>query len=92
MGVTGKSMKKIVLIGLASAFFCGCASNKALGGVTYEPYGLLNQATVKSDKVLYEVEPITLIVAVIFCETIIIPLYIIGYDLYSPVKLVEVKK
>ena len=65
----------------------GCAKSTYLNQVEYQPYGLLNESTRKNPKVQYEVPVSNLIIGIVLMETVIVPIYIIGYDLYAPVKL-----
>ncbi len=79
-------MKKQIAIVLALALLLiGCAEHKTINGVTYLPYGLLNQEENKNPAITYEVPIENLIVGALLCETIIIPIYIVGWDLYEPV-------
>ena len=63
------------------------ADEKTIAGVTYQPYGLFNDDAVKDPKVQYEVSLGSVIVACIFSETLVVPVYIVGWDLYEPVRL-----
>jgi hypothetical protein len=64
----------------------GCSSSFHSNGKTYEPYGLVNQNTQKSDKACYEISFADVAMGVIFIESIIVPIYIVGWDMYEPVK------
>lgn len=80
-------MKKIiyVLMIIAAVFCTSCADPKTIDGRTYDTYGLLNQHEVRSDSIHYQVSPGSLVVGIIFCETVIAPIYIFGFALYEPV-------
>jgi hypothetical protein len=88
--IRGSKMKR-ALIGLAlvaSVLLSGCAGPvQTATGVKAKPYGFFNEATAKSTDptVRYEVSPGSVIVAFIFSETIIVPIYVIGWDLFKPV-------
>lgn len=62
-----------------------CASNKTIDGKTYSTYGLFNQDQYKNDSIQYEVSTGSVVVGVIFCETLIVPVYLVGWDLWQPI-------
>lgn len=54
--------------------------------ITAKPYGIFNG----SDKIVgvqYKVCPEDIVMSIIFSETLIIPIYCIGWDLWEPVSL-----
>ena len=55
--------------------------------VYVESYGLFNEDVYKNKNVVYEVSAESVIFSIIFSETIIVPVYFVGYDLYQPVKV-----
>ena len=63
----------------------GCNNNKVINGKVCQTYGFANQSENIDPDVVYELSTGSIIVAVIFSETIIIPLYIAGWDLFQPV-------
>ena len=80
-------MKKSVLVLLAfAALFVSCAKEKVIDGVTYQPYGFLNEDTMKSDSITYKTSKDDIILAVIFSETIIVPVIVLGNYMYEPVE------
>ena len=64
----------------------GCAHDKTIDGKNYEPYGLIDEPTVKCDSIQYKVVTGNVVWGVLFFETIIVPVWIFGYDLYEPVE------
>ena len=83
-------MKKFTSMLLILCFMCmvglsGCNNTKTIAGHTYDTYGVMNQDENKNPNIKYEVSIGSVIVGVIFSESIIIPLYIIGWDLFQPV-------
>lgn len=72
----------VVLVGL---LFTSCAEEKTIDGVTYRPYGLLNESTQKNPDINYEVSGWALCSGIVFVETIIVPVYVFGYNLWEPV-------
>lgn len=70
----------LVLVGLAA-----CSDPKVIGGVTYETYGLLNQDEVKNPDIQYHLVMGNLIWSIVLAETVVAPVYFVGFDLYEPV-------
>ena len=63
----------------------GCDNRKEIDGVTYGVYGLANQAEMQNPKIRYQVSVGSVVVAVIFWETVVVPVYVLLWDLYEPV-------
>lgn len=79
-------MKKVMALMLMCLFLVSCASPQVINGKRYEPYepyGLFNEDDVKKDNIKYEVSMGSVIVGVIFSETLIVPLYVFGWDLFE---------
>jgi hypothetical protein len=81
-------MKRLLLsIALVSTMLLsGCGNDKTIDGKHYDTYGLFNQESTRDPKIMYEVSAGSVIWAIILSETIIVPVYIIGWDLWQPVK------
>ena len=82
-------MKKFLLVGvmLASVALSGCAGPITRSDNTVvKPYGIFNEDSRKVPGVKYEVSLGSVVVAIIFSETIIIPVYVVGWDLFQPIK------
>lgn len=78
-------MKKAIILIMIALMFVSCADEKRIDGVKYQPYGLLNRDSRYDESIKYEVSAGSVILSVIFIETIIIPVYLIGFRLYEPV-------
>jgi len=63
----------------------GCASPKNINGIRYDTYGILNASDKKNPNISYEVSIGNIIWSALLVETIIVPIYFIGFDLYEPV-------
>lgn len=87
--------KKIIAVKLALAValsLAACGNTKQIDGVTYDVYGFFNAAEKRNPAIDYEVSAGSVFWAIVFSESIIIPLYIVGYDLFQPVgKLPTIK-
>ncbi len=81
-------MKKILLcLALASTMLlsaCG-AEDKVIDGVTYGTYGFMNEKEMKNPNIQYEISGWSIAWSIIFSETIIVPVYFIGWDMYQPI-------
>jgi len=87
-------MKKLVALALiASIALAGCGDPRSLptgpkGEMKdYPTYGLFNENTAKSDKVCYEVSVGNVVWSIILIETIVMPVYFIGWSLFNPVSV-----
>lgn len=81
-------MKKFLapLIAL-SLMLSGCADPMTVNNETYESYGPLNEGANKSDKVCYRVVAGNVVWSIILIETIIAPIYFLGFSIMEPYKL-----
>lgn len=83
---------KIIITVLIIAQLCfSCANNKTFiindKNVTIEPYGLFNQEELKDNRVIYKISVGNIVLDCLFFSTILVPVLLIGYELYEPVKL-----
>lgn len=78
--------KLIALMLMFTMLLTGCGNDKVINNKTYEVYGLANEDAYKDPAVVYEMSAGSVICAVIFFETVIVPIYVIGWDLYQPVR------
>jgi len=87
-------MKKIIVTLAAIVALTACADKKTIDGVTYRPYGLINEGSCKNDSIYYEVSGWAATSGVIFSEFFFIPtIYTFGYNLWEPVcKKSEINK
>jgi hypothetical protein len=79
--------RTLICLALASTMLlaaCG-ADEKTIGGVTYGTYGLMNKSEMQNPNIQYEISGWSIAWSIIFCETIIAPVYFIGWDMYQPV-------
>lgn len=78
-------MKKLIILALLALTLVSCAEKQTIEGKTYGPYGLVSKDDDKDPAIRYEVSMGSIVVAVIFCATIVAPIYIFGWDLYEPI-------
>ena len=75
---------KLIILALLALILMSCADDKTIDGKPYEAYGFMNQED-KSDSIQYKASLGSLVVGVVFFETIVVPFYVFGYDFYEPV-------
>lgn len=84
-------MKKILTFLLAICMlFASCANSYSYKNdkglvETAEPYGWADYQKCKADGVIYQVNIPNVVISVIFAETIIIPIWLTGYQLFEPI-------
>ena len=80
-------MRTPLILALASTLvLAGCGKSLTTERTTYETYGLLNAAK-KNSAVCYEISAGNLIWSFILVETIVFPIYLVGFSLFNPVRL-----
>lgn len=72
---------------VVSLLFAGCAQTKLINGVEYEPYGIVNSDENKKEGIEYQKKKSSIILSILFCETLVVPFVLIGFKLFEPVKL-----
>ncbi len=92
-------MKRIMGAILVICIFLmmGCSEPKDIrfkdGSVrTVAPYGFINELSQDGKKdpdVVYKLSTSDIVLSIIFCETIIVPIISLGYNLWEPVGAVE---
>tara|TARA_R110000823_G_scaffold67006_3_gene156502 strand:- start:559 stop:825 length:267 start_codon:yes stop_codon:yes gene_type:complete len=85
-------MKKIVYALIIVLLLASCSDVKTFTRedgteLTVEPYGLFDKDEIKNNDVVYKVNTWNVVASVVFIETAIVPIYILGWDLWEPVAL-----
>jgi hypothetical protein len=83
-------MKTLVLATLLLLSSCGEPIRQ--NGALYECYGAFDKDEIKSQHVDYELELGNVVWAVILSETVIVPIWLVGWNIYCPVKVHAVNK
>jgi hypothetical protein len=84
-----KSLKKFVIAVLIMSFVsatAGCGDTKRIDGITYDTYGLINKDEKRNPDIKYRLIIGNVVWSVILVETIVAPLYFIGFSMYEPVR------
>ena len=63
----------------------GCGHNKEIEGKVYGTYWLLNESDMKNPDIQYRLIIGNVIWSCVLVETIIFPIYFIGFSLYEPI-------
>ena len=69
---------------LSSFLVTGCHDSKVIGGTLYEPVGVADESK-KSPDVQYDIVWGNVVWSVIFSETLVVPVVLIGWYLWEPV-------
>jgi len=78
-------MKILTAILVVLLLFTGCANRKTIQGRTYDTYGLLNKDTNKNPNIEYRISAGNVIWSILLFETIVFPVYFVGFSIYEPV-------
>lgn len=82
--------KSFIALAIAATMMlsaCG-AEDKVIDGVKYGTYGIAN-TEMHNSKIQYEISGWSVFWAIFLSETIVGPVYFIGWDLYQPVALID---
>jgi len=80
-----------LVAGLLLVCASACAEGKTIEGKYYEPYGLVDKDEVRSEKVVYRICTGNVVLSILFGESLVVPFWLVGFQLYEPVGAVEVK-
>jgi len=75
----------MVLIFCFMIMMAGCGNTKIIDGYEYDTYGLINRSEKRNPDIRYELIVGNVVWSVILVETIIAPIYFLGFSLYEPV-------
>jgi len=80
-------MKKLIAIVviLSFIFISGCGDTKHIDGYTYDTYGLINKGEKYNPDIEYAIIVGNVIWSILLCESIITPVYFVGFSLYEPI-------
>ena len=76
-------MKKLVLI--FTLLFAGCSDALITNQGVFQPYGLVDEPEIRNECITYHVSGWSIAAGIFFSETAIVPIYIVGWDLYEPI-------
>ena len=77
---------KFVSTILLCVMLAGCGHPQTIDGKFYPTYGLFNSKTHQSSKICYDVSVGNVVWSIVLVETLVFPIYFIGFSLFNPVK------
>ncbi len=81
--------RSICCVVAVSVLLSACGKPLVVNGKTYPPYGFLNESNARSERVCYEPIFGNVIWGVVLIETVIVPVYFLGWSLFNPVRLAD---
>lgn len=78
-------MKKVISIILLCSLFFSCGSSLIIDDKKYQTYGIINEDDIKDHNIDYDFVWGNLFWSVVLAQTIIAPIYFIGFDIFEPV-------
>ena len=79
-----KILRLAVILGLGLSL-SACAKSKVIDGVEYQPYGLANEDVHRNPNIQYELVLGNVILSFILFETVVVPVYLVGWEIMQPV-------
>ena len=64
----------------------GCGDVKTIDDITYDTYGLFDEGSQRNKDIEYELIIGNIVWSIILVETIIAPVYFIGFSIYEPIR------
>lgn len=81
-----------VMIALFMLTISGCGNTKIINRIEYDTYGFLNKDEKRNPDIEYDLIIGNIVWACILVETIIVPIYFLGFSLYEPVGIKDYDK
>lgn len=78
----------ISFVVLIAVLFSSCAQSLVCKGVEYEPVGVFTKSQ-KKEEVEYKTKAASIILGILFIETIAVPIYLWGFKLFEPKRCKE---
>lgn len=79
-----KSLLVLAVVSCLALTACG-ADDKTIEGIKYGTYGVVNFGEMRNPNIQYEISGWSIFWSILFSETVVVPIYFIGWDLYEPV-------
>ena len=80
------AFRKAMIITATVLTLSSCGNDMTIGGQHYDTFGIANEDAYRDPKIVYEISAGSVIWAILLSETIVFPVYIIGWDLWQPVR------
>jgi len=87
-------MKKLITYIIITLCSCivimiGCGNTKTIDGIKYDTYGLFNEKDKKDPNIEYQIIVGNVIWSIVLSETIIAPIYFVGFSMYEPIQKIN---
>lgn len=83
-------MKKVISVLIVLAvMLVACGDTLYLDGYEYDTYGLFNKSDTRNAEIDYELIIGNIVWSVLLSETVVAPIYFIGWSLWEPVGYVD---
>jgi flavoprotein len=80
------TIRKAMLIAATVLSLSSCGADLTINGNHYDTFGIANEEANRDPRIVYEISAGSVIWAILLCETVVVPVYIIGWDLWQPVR------
>lgn len=80
-------MTRLIGVLFAASLLAGCAQDRFICGKVFTSYGFLNESTHRNPHIQYQLVIGNLLWSVVLLETLIAPVYFVGFSLFEPVGL-----
>ena len=81
-----KIIASIVCVLYIMTIAMSCADSKVIDGIKYDTYGLINKDDNKHPDIKYELVIGNIVWSCILVQTVIAPIYFLGFSIYEPVR------
>jgi hypothetical protein len=86
----GSARIAAVALVAASLILSGCTGSGVVEGHRYSAYGIVNADDNKNPNIHYRVSVWNAVLAVVLIETVVVPIVVVGWQLFVPVRLENV--
>ena len=80
-------MKKCIIFAILVVFIASCSTPMYYDGTKYNTYGIINANNEDRSNAEYQVVWGNVVWGVLLFQTIIAPVYFLGFDMYEPVRI-----
>jgi len=80
-----KKVTVILLLVVMCFFVSGCGNSKVIEGKKYHTYGFINKTEMRHSNIEYDLIVGNVVWSVLLCNTIVAPIYFLGFSMYEPV-------
>lgn len=82
-----RNARRIIAIFCIALMASACGRPLVTDKATYPTYGLANETSNRSKNVCYAASFGNIVWSILLIETVIVPIYFVGFSLYNPIRL-----